>query len=262
MPLEAFSLRRRDSTFLGQIGRSPFVDLASSLRAMGFYNSRADAMRELTKPLAGELLRKDGSNLPSIVRALVQFDPRSFARARECLANVAVAVRHFEAVPYGEYETVRFEVRSDGESAPTVFDAASMSDGTLRALCNIMAAFQYVPPHGHPSVVGIEEPETALHPAALRALVDALREATQHTQIVLTTHSPDLLADRYLDAARVLVARNRAGVTQIAPVDPASLEIVQKELCTLADLQRMDHLEPDPTDLARQAQTVSGNGEK
>ena len=97
-----------------------------------------------------------------------------------------------------------------------------MSDGTLRALSNIMAAFQIVPPIGHPSVVGIEEPETALHPAALRAFVDALREATQHTQILLTTHSPDLLADRYLDVSEVLVVRNRDGLTQLAPVDAAS----------------------------------------
>ncbi len=229
---------------------------------MGFYNAQPDAIRALNKPLAGELLRKDGSNLASIARGLAQFGPRPFARVQEYLTNVAAEVQHFDAVPYGEYETVRFQLRSDRAASPTEFDAASMSDGTLRALCNIMAAFQYVPPHGHPSLVAIEEPESALHPAALRAMVDALREATQHTQILLTTHSPDLLGDRYLDAAGVLVARNHDGVTQIPPVDPASREIVRQELYSLADLQRMDHLKPDPADLARQAQLLNGNGEK
>ena len=44
-----------------------------------------------------------------------------------------------------------------------------MSDGTLRVLSNIMAVFQNVPTYGYPSLVGIEEPETALHPAAMNA---------------------------------------------------------------------------------------------
>lgn len=258
MAPEVIGTWQPDAALLGRLGMSPFIDLADSLRWMGFYNVQPAAIRALEKPLAGELLRKDGSNLASIVRGLEHLAPSAFLRVQEYLGNIAPDVRHFEIVPYGEYETVRFHLGA----GPTEFDAASMSDGTLRALCNIMAAFQYVPPHGHPSVVGIEEPETALHPAALRALVDALREATQHTQIVLTTHNPDLLADRYLDTAGVLVARNCDGVTQIAPVDPASWEIVQKELYTLADLQRMDHLEPDPADLARQAQALNGSGEK
>ena len=57
----------------------------------------------------------------------------------------------------------------------------------LCALATLVAAFQS---DGltSPSVVGIEEPETALHPAAMRALVDALDEATERTQILLTTH--------------------------------------------------------------------------
>ena len=46
-----------------------------------------------------------------------------------------------------------------------------MSDGTLRVLAAVVAGFQTVPPYGHPSVIGIEEPETALHPAAAAILV-------------------------------------------------------------------------------------------
>ena len=42
-------------------------------------------------------------------------------------------------------------------------------------------------------LVGIEEPETALHPAAAAVLMDALREGAVQTQVIVTTHSPDLL---------------------------------------------------------------------
>jgi predicted ATPase len=135
-----------------------------------------------------------------------------------------------------------------------------MSDGTLCALGNIMAAFQIVLPYGYPSVIGIEQPETALHPAAMRALVDALDEATQRTQVLLTTHSADLLSGRDVGPGQVLVVRNQGGQTHITPVDPASREIIEKELYSLADLQRMDRLDLDEADLKRQARLSNGTG--
>ena len=153
---------------------------------------------------------------------------------------------------HGENETVRFRLRGQAGEKSVEFDASSMSDGTLRALATLMAAFQVVLPHGYPSVVGIEEPETALHPAAMRALVDALDDATQRTQVILTTHSADLLSGRDVGPGQVLVVRNRGGQTRITPVAPASREIIEKELYSLDELQRMDKLDLDEGDLDRQ----------
>src|SRR5207237_9345005 len=136
-------------------------------------------------------------------------------------------------------ETLRFRLRSVAGS-PLEFDAASISDGTLRALAAMVAAFQVIFPAGRSGVIGIEEPETSLHPAAAHALVSALDAATEYTQVLLTTHSGDILAERNLHPSQVLVVRKHHGQTQIAPVDAASLEIIRKELYTLADLQRMD----------------------
>ncbi len=166
---------------------------------------------------------------------------------------IAEEVESFDVIRYGESETVQFRLRQDADKGALEFDAASISDGTLRALASLMAAFQIQLPFG-PSVVGIEEPETALHPAAMRALVDALDDATQRTQILLTTHSADLLSGRDVNPGQVLVVRNRGGKTQITPLDPASREIIKKELYSLADLQRMDKLDLDEADLRRQAQ--------
>jgi predicted ATPase len=85
-------------------------------------------------------------------------------------------------------------------------------------------------------------------------LVDALDDATQRTQVLLTTHSADLLSGREVSPGQVLVVRNEGRQTHITPVDPASREIVAKELYSLADLQRMDQLDLDEADLKRQAQ--------
>ena len=136
-----------------------------------------------------------------------------------------------------------------------------MSDGTLRAVAALIAAFQIHLPIG-PTVVGIEEPETALHPAATGALVDALQEASHRTQIILTTHSAEVLSDPDVDLSQVLIVRNRGGQTYITPVDAASREIIKKELYTLADLQRMDQLDVNGADLKRQDELIAADGKE
>ena len=96
-----------------------------------------------------------------------------------------------------------------------------MSDGTLRTLGVLTALFQGNQDFS-PSLIGIEEPETALHPAASAALRDALQRASEHTQVIVTSHSPDLLDDPSLPAETLLAVVGEAGVTRLAPLDEAS----------------------------------------
>jgi predicted ATPase len=133
-----------------------------------------------------------------------------------------------------------------------------MSDGTLRAFAALVAAFQMAP-RGSPSLVAIEEPETALHPGAMRALVDALDEATLRTQILLTTHSADMLDNPMIRPENVRVVQLAEGQTVVGPVDEASVEIVARRLDTLGGLERQNQLEPDLDDRERQ-QHLSRNG--
>jgi hypothetical protein len=257
---ELLSVQRPDFPLLSVIGTQPFVELGEGLRWMAFYNFIPDAMRGLPMPTGGQLLDKHGQNLPSVIEGLKELEPESVQRVRDYLTVIAQEIEDFNVVRLGEYETVRFRLRGGAGEKALEFDAASMSDGTLRALAALVAAFQVVLPHGYPSVVGIEEPEAALHPAAMRALVDALDDATQRTQVLLTTHSADLLSGRDVSPGQVLVARNRGGRTNITPLDKASREIIQKELYTLAELQRMDKLDLDEADLKRQAQLSRQGG--
>jgi len=252
-PSVKVNITRLEPFFLRAIGQQPFVVLGDRLRSMGFYNFHPDAIRALSKPNPGWVLEQDGGNLASVIESLREIEPESVERVRDYLRVIVDDVQDFNVVRYGEYETVRFRLRGEDVSSPVEFDAASMSDGTLRVLAALVAGFQIVLPHGHPSVIGIEEPEAALHPAAMRALVDALDEATQWTQVLLTTHSADLLSDPDITPGQVLVVRNRRGQTQITPLGPASREIVKKELNSLAELQRMDRLDIDESDLRRQA---------
>jgi len=98
--------------------------------------------------------------------------------------------------------------------------------------------------------VGIEEPETALHPAAAGILLDALLEASERIQVVVTSHSPDLLDRKELPTDSIVAVVGSAGETQIARVNQAGREALGEGLCTAGDLLRLDQLIPDPDEVA------------
>src|SRR5262249_39044430 len=194
------------------------------------------------------------------IEGLREIDEDGVARVGAYLREIVDDVESFDVVRLGDYETIGFELRAPPGHAPLRLNAANMSDGTLRVLASLVAAFQIQLPIG-PGLVAIEEPETSLHPAATRALVDALDEATLRSQIVLTTHSADMLDNPTIHPENVRVVEMVDGQTVIGPVDAASVEIVRKKLDTLGGLERQNQLEPDPDDLDRQRQE-SRNGQE
>ena len=247
-----------DVLFLNVFFLEPISQFSTFLRNMNFYNFYPLNMRKLQKPNPGYFLEPDGFNIASVLKELWNRDNNASQRLQTYLTYIVPEVAGIEPITYGDYEVARFHMHTEPGKRPRSFDAAAMSDGTLRALGALAAAFQVNREGNHPTVIGIEEPETSLHPAATQALVDALDEATSHTQVILTTHSADLLDDPDIKLSQVLVVRMRNGQTQIGPVDPASKEIIRKELYTLADLQRMDQLNLDEIDLERQLHSMNG----
>lgn len=230
-------------------GFSIFRPLYDVLSSMGFYNLNPEAMKELQTPALGELLHRDGSNIAAVVGRLAQDKPEALERLKGYLATIVPEITDVERVSLGPRETLLFKQKIPGK-----FYASSMSDGTLRSLGNLVAVTQLVDRDVPVSLVGLEEPETALHPAAAGALIDAFREAAAHTQVVLTTHSPDLLDKVDLEQETVLVATAAGGKTSLAPMDEASREAIRRELFSPGELLRLDQLSPDEKDLERQRQ--------
>lgn len=231
-----------------------FRSVYDALLSMGFCNLNPDSMKELQSPDAGELLHRDGSNIASVIARLRSSKPEVFARIQEYLRTIVPEVTDVDRVALGPRETLEFRQEVKGSRYPWKFYAANMSDGTLRALATLVAVTQLAHRDSPVSLIGIEEPETALHPAAAGALMDALREAASHTQVVATSHSPDLLDQVDPEKEGLLVVVSRAGKTEIAPVDKGSLETIRKHLYSPGELLRMDQLEPDKEDLKRQEQ--------
>jgi len=232
-------------------GLSAFRPVYDALTAMGFYNLNPKVIRELQKPQDGRLLKPAGENIASVIGHLQRFAPASLSLIEEYLQLVVPMVRGVRRKAVGPMESLTFRQEVAGASDPWHFLAQNMSDGTLRALGVLTALFQRSDDYA-PTVVGIEEPETALHPAASAALREALMRAAEDTQVIVTSHSPDLLDDASIDPDTILAVTATGGDTCIAPVDEASRTVLRQQLFSVGELLRLNQLEPDMSVLEAQ----------
>lgn len=64
--------------------------------------------------------------------------------------------------------------------------------------------------HPNPGpLICIEEPELGLHPDVIPTLAELLKEASQRTQLIVTTHS-DILIDALTDDPECILIANRS----------------------------------------------------
>ena len=225
-------------------GLPEFRPVYDAFSRMGFYNLNPDKIRDLQAPDPTDVLLRDGSNLTSI---LTQLSPVVKKDIEEYLALVVPGIHAVEVKDFGRKETLEFRQSVTGDKHRWRFRANNMSDGTLRALGILVALFQ----EGYDlqkrvPLVGIEEPEIALHPAAAGVLLDGLRDASHKTQVIVTSHSPDLLDNKNLDVDSILAVEAHEGNTAIACIDEVGRSVLHDGLYTTGELLRIDQLRPDP----------------
>lgn len=98
--------------------------------------------------------------------------------------------------------------------------ATRLSDGTLRYLALLTILCHPKPP----PLVALEEPELGLHPDVVMRLGGLLREASERTQLVVTTHS-ELLIDTFSDNPGCVIACDKHdGGTVMNRLDGESLK--------------------------------------
>ena len=225
-------------------GLDVFRPLYDALSGMGFYNLNPEAIRALQAPDPGDLLKRDGSNLASVLSNLQS--GRKTA-VEEYLTEITPGVTGVAARAMGTKLTLDFRQEVRGAKHPWRFPASNMSDGTLRALGVLVALFQgdgEADKRRH--LVGIEEPESALHPAAGGVLIDSLTDASQWTQVMVTSHSADLLDNDAIPDTSILAVLSEEAETRIGPLDEAGRSALRDHLFTAGELLRMDQLRPDP----------------
>lgn len=225
-------------------GLPPFRPLYEALSHMGFYNLNPDQIRQPQPPDPGEVLKRDGCNLAAVLGMLER--EGGIGRIVELLSKIVPGIQNVDVKAVGKNETLEFRQLVGTNKDPWRFLAENMSDGTLRALGVLTALFQ-LSRNERASVplVGIEEPETAVHPGAAGILRDGIRMAAESKQVLVTSHSPDLLDDKDIMADAIMVVTNRGGETRIEPIDVAGKTAMHEKLYTAGELLRLNQLDSD-----------------
>lgn len=153
--------------------------------------------------LPNEHLEADASNLGLVLNRLRR-EPAVKKRLLEALRALYEGIDDFDVQIEGG--TVQVFFHEGRYHVP----ATRLSDGTLRYLC-LLAVLCHPTPG---PLICIEEPELGLHPDVLPTLAQLLKDASERTQLIVTTHS-DVLVDALTDMPEaVLVAeRSETGTT-------------------------------------------------
>lgn len=195
-------------TYLGdQFGRIAFF------RDWRF--GRGSAMHQAQRSdLPNDFLLEDASNL-----ALVLNDLQNRRATKRLLLNYLQLV--YEGVEDVTTKiqsgTIQILFHEKGLASPV--PASRLSDGTLHYLCLLTILLHPEPP----PLICIEEPELGLHPDILPKIADLLIDASQRTQLIVTTHSETLVSRLSEIPESVVVCERDEKGTHLRRLEPEKL---------------------------------------
>ena len=214
-------------------------DVLSALRV---YAIDPGELRKVQDPDPGFVLQRAGGNVTSVLKEIEKRSPQTFALIVRVLATIVPNLDAVAVKTHGKNLALQFTQRWATDKRLN-FDALNMSDGTLRALGILVAPFQ----SNSPPLIAVEEPEATIHPGALESILEVLLTASETMQVVMTTHSPELLDAKWITDRHLRMVDWREGATHVGSVSGANRAALQRHLMGAGELLRANALEPAPT---------------
>jgi predicted ATPase len=194
-------------------------DIASELSKWRFYNSNNISIRSIQDNPAEigieeYYLDETGENLAILLYHLIS---RAESGFEDELSSILRAMfDDFDGLRFPIVDASHLELLWKSKKFKKPLKLFQLSDGTIRMLCWIAALI-----HPDPSpLICIDEPEFGLHPAWLSIIADLIKSASKKKQILIATHSPDLLNCFDKEAKNIIVTEtNDAGITVFKKLD-------------------------------------------
>lgn len=187
-------------------------------------------------PISGKMeLEEDGSNLAIVLQRV-----SSNAKTKRRFDNLLR-----EALPFIEDVSVQRHVDrsvmfrcTEKHDPDSYYPSPLLSDGTVN-IASLIAALYF---ERHDLAV-IEEPERNLHPALVRQVATLLQDAATKRQVLVTTHSPEMVKYSGLENL-LLVSRDSEGFTTVErPVESNCVASFLEKEIGLDSLYTMNLLE-------------------
>ena len=201
-----------------------------------FYTLNPADLRQPQQTLKEIPFDEKGRNLAAVLRRLARSKGLSWENLQFALRQAIAGFDTLEVETVGGYLATKLIYQTD-EMQPRTSYLGQESDGTIRML-GLLAALLQEPSQ---PFISIEEPEANIHPGALAVLAGVLDEASLRSQVLVTTHSPDMLD--HLPVESFLVVEKVGDTTHVGPLDASQMASVRKRLFTPGELLRMEGLQ-------------------
>jgi len=152
-------------------------------------------------------LINDARNLAAFLYRLKQSFPADYSKILRSVQRVAPFFDDFILEPK-ELNSEQIILKWKQKGCENVFNAAQLSDGTLRFIC--LATLLLQPEELQPSTIIIDEPELGLHPYTITIFAELVKKVSTRKQIILATQSVELL-DHFQPEDVVVVDRTKNG---------------------------------------------------
>ena len=181
------------------------------------------------------------TGLAARFRNLTKNQPDRLEIIQEYLRAIAPPFDRVDVIESNDTLWLRF-IEKSPSGAPMPIYVSQASAGLVNSSEILLELFES-PGAGKPaSPVIIEEPEALLHPGAIQVIRDSFIEAKKTRQVLVTTHSPDLLDDPAVPAEWIrTVYRDETG-THVDGLDPGTKSIIRDQLYTAGQLLRQGGL--------------------
>jgi predicted ATPase len=159
-------------------------------------------------PISGKAeLEEDGSNLAIVLKNITE-NKESQRKFSNLIRDLLPFVKNWDVEKFAD-KSLLFKLEEKYFSDQYI-PASLISDGTINLTALIIALYFDQKP-----LTIIEEPEKNIHPYLMFKVVDMMRDASQHKQIIVTTHSAELV--KHADLKDILlVSRNKEGFSVIS----------------------------------------------
>ncbi len=204
-----FPVHAQESTRLALVGARlfslPATLLCNGIRDWSFHNIIPAAARQPYGEEAGVALGSAGEKLATILHGMTDEERSSIVHG---LRSVVPGLRNLKTTKSRMEATLAFQIVED--QLNEAINPISVSDGTVRLLVLLVLTTWSA---RRSSLIAIEEPENGVHPHLAEHIVDMLRSASEWTQVIVTTHEPDLLD--HLEPSEVILCDKEDGFTKL-----------------------------------------------
>lgn len=236
----------RDQLFLSIVSAmDQFRPVYDALSGVKIYRIDPKSMRMPSRLDAARILERDGANIARVICELENKMPYAkdlIDRYMRIISPGTHRVDYITAPTDSKSLSLQFS-EAFANSSHRILNARQVSSGTLMCLGLLTALLQNSERGGSSTpFIGIEGAGDGLHQRALAAVLECVKCTSEFSQVIVSTHSTDLLDDKEILAESILAVAKTFQGTEVGPVSKGAQSAIRDRLFTAGELLRSNAL--------------------